>query len=108
MHDNNIHVDDEYHTNESSDYCDVISYGATREDEEDSVSISSRFLINITAIIAINTVINKIILMNIFITYMLKPLCCIITLIITITGEMLTIRQSFGADDRAELTITTI
>ena len=59
----------------SGDYCDVISYGATREDEEDSVSISSRFLINITAIIAVITVINKTILMN-----MLKPLCCIITL----------------------------
>ena len=100
--DNNNHVNDE-DDDESGDHCDIISYGATREDEEDSVSISSRFLINITAIIAINTVINKIILMN-----MLKPLCCIITLIITITGEMLTIRQSFGADDRAELTITTI
>ena len=45
---------DDFHKDfrDESDYCNVISYGATREEsEEDSVSISSRFFINIAVTI---------------------------------------------------------
>ena len=117
--------------NSTDDHClNVISYGATREEDEDSVSISSRFLINIiaTIIVIIVNMLNviatiAIISINIPIITIIaisppspstSPLAIILIIMnmlqaqLTTGGEMLTIRQSFGADDRAELTITTI
>ena len=104
----------------------MISYGATREEDEDSVSISSRFLINIIATIVVN-IANIIVIIAGIIVNILNIIATITTIAINIAiiaiiliimnmlkaklttgGEILTIRQSFGADDRAELTITTI
>ena len=107
--------------NSTDDHClNVISYGATREEEEDSVSISSRFLINIIANIIV-IIANIIVIRAAIIVNILNVIATISINIATILikmnmlkaklttgGEMLTIRQSFGADDRAELTITTI
>ena len=47
-HDGSQKVDVDQNKNDNSDdNGDIISYGATREEEEDTVSISSRFLITI-------------------------------------------------------------
>ena len=57
-HDGSQKVDVDQNKNDNSDdNGDITSYGATREEEEDTVSISSRFLITITTITITTTII---------------------------------------------------
>ena len=55
----NDNSDDDVGFDNSDDNGDIISYGATREEEEDTVSISSRFLITITTITITTTIIKS-------------------------------------------------